>query len=374
MNTSSFDDNGFEKFIGQQDSAGLRSETTDTLKPLVSILIPAYNAEEWIADTLRSAIAQTWDRKEIIVVDDGSTDRTNAIARLFQPQGILIVRQENQGASAARNKAFSLSHGDYIQWLDADDLLAPDKIAKQMAVLDESGSKNLLFSSAWGGFLYRHYRANFVPTALWCDLSPTEWLLRKMDQNIYMQTSTWLVSRQLTEAAGPWDTRLLGDDDGEYFCRVLLGSEGVRFIAEGKVYHRTPGLAFGGLSHIGRSARKIDAHWLSMQLHIRYLRSLEESERVRIACLRYLQNSMIYFYPERPDIVGQAEHVAGELNGQLQCPHLSWKYNWMKVILGWHLAKRGRHLLLSFRWAATKFWDKVLFHVEGRRPLGDLGI
>jgi len=348
--------------------------TAPAPKPLVSILIPAHNAQEWIADTLRSAIAQTWVRKEIIVVDDGSTDQTHAIARQFEPQGVLVVRQENQGAAAARNKAFSLSRGDYIQWLDADDLLAPDKIAKQMAALDESGSQSTLFSSAWGVFLYRYYRANFIPTALWCDLSPVEWLLRKMGQNIYMQTATWLVSRRLTEAVGPWDTRLLGDDDGEYFCRVLLASDGVRFVGEGKVYYRGPGLAFGSLSHVGQSARKIDAHWLSMQLHIKYLRSLEDSERVGTACVRYLQNSLIYFYPERPDIVKQAEQIARDLGGKLQCPHLSWKYYWMRAVLGWRMAKQGQHLLLSFRWAATKFWDKTLFRIASRRPLGDPGM
>src|SRR6266850_5014325 len=98
------------------------------MKPLVSILIPAFNSEKWIADTLRSAIAQTWQRKEIIVVDDGSCDETLAIARQIEVEKVCVVTQKNQGAAAARNKAFSLSQGDYIQWLDAYDLLAPDKI------------------------------------------------------------------------------------------------------------------------------------------------------------------------------------------------------------------------------------------------------
>src|SRR5258705_7741413 len=102
------------------------------MKALVSILIPAYNAEAWLAGTLRSAIAQTWERKEIIVIDDGSIDQTLAIARRFESDGVLVLTQKNQGAAAARNKAFSLSQGDYIQWLDADDLLASDKIARQM--------------------------------------------------------------------------------------------------------------------------------------------------------------------------------------------------------------------------------------------------
>ena len=226
----------------------------EATRPLVSILIPAFNAEEWISDTLRSAIAQTWERKEIIVVDDGSSDETLAIARQFESESVRVISQKNQGAAAARNTALSHSHGDYIQWLDADDLIAPDKIAWQMKALVRCQSKRTLLSSAFGKFLYRWYRAEFVPTALWSDLSPAEWLLRKMGENLYMQTSTWLVSRELTEAAGLWDTRLLSDDDGEYFCRVLLASDSVRFVPEAKSYYRAPGAAFGGsLSYIGQS-------------------------------------------------------------------------------------------------------------------------
>src|SRR5438874_4076339 len=176
------------------------------MTPLISILIPTYNAEPWIGDTIRSALAQTWPRKEIVVVDDGSTDQTLQVARQFASRDVFVVTQENQGASAARNKAFQLCQGDYIQWLDADDLLSPDKIAKQMQ-LSNAGRKKLL-SSGWAPFTYRYYKARFVPSRLWQDLSPTEWLFTKMQFNAHMQTATWLVSRELTEAAGPWDTRL----------------------------------------------------------------------------------------------------------------------------------------------------------------------
>jgi len=129
------------------------------MKQLVSILIPAYNAEAWIADTIRSAITQTWPRKEIIVVDDGSTDQTFAVARRFASKEVAVVTQKNQGASAARNHALSLSQGDYIQWLDADDLLSPDKIASQMEASKKYPSNRILFSSGWGYFAYRTERA-----------------------------------------------------------------------------------------------------------------------------------------------------------------------------------------------------------------------
>jgi glycosyltransferase involved in cell wall biosynthesis len=335
-------------------------------EPLVSILVPAFNAEESIAETLRSAIGQTWQRKEIIVVDDGSTDQTVAIARQFESSSVRVVTGKNQGAASARNRAYSLSKGDYIQWLDADDLLAPDKIAKQIMMREQCRSKRTLLSSAWGLFMYRPYRAEFVPTALWCDLTPVEWLLRKMGQNLYMQTASWLVSRELTESAGKWDTRLLGDDDGEYFCRVLLASDGTKFTPDAKAYYRGPGLAFRSLSYIGHSSRKLEAHWLSMQLHIRYLRSMEDSDRVRAACLRYLQTSLIYFYPEKPEIVGQAEQIAKELGGELGLPRLSWKYSWMKLLFGWNLAKNGQQVLLKSRWSMEKIWDRTLFRIENR--------
>lgn len=334
------------------------------MKPLVSILIPAFNAGQWIADTITSAVRQTWPRKEIIVVDDGSRDQTLSIARQFASREVSVVTQANQGAAATRNRAFSICQGDYIQWLDADDLLASDKIARQMDAVDRGARTRTLLSSAWGRFMYRCHRAEFVPTPLWCDLPPVEWLLRKMGQNLHMQTATWLVSRELTEAAGPWNTRLLGDDDGEYFCRVLLASDGTRFIPEARMFYRMSGP--NSLSYIGRSERKMEAQFVSMQLHIDYLRSLEDSERVRAACVRYLQTWLIEFYPERLDIVEQAEQLAESLGGRLEVPRLSWKYAWIRKSFGWPLAKRAQVLMPRYKASMIRSLDKALSRLDRR--------
>jgi len=338
--------------------------TTKTAKaqPLVSILVPAFNAQDWIADTLRSAILQTWERKEIIVVDDGSTDRTLAIARQFESDSVRVVAQKNQGAASARNQALALCQGDYIQWLDADDLLAPNKIAMQMAALDQNVSRRTLLSSEFAKFLHRWQRAQFIPTGLWEDLSPTEWLLRKMGDNLFMQTATWLVSRELSEASGPWDTRMLSDDDGEYFCRVLLNSDGTIFVPDAKVYYR--GFRSSSLAYVGKSDRKRDALWLSMQLHIGYLRSLEDTPRIRDACLTYVQRNLINFYPERADIIRQAEQVAEDLGGQLRPPQLSWKYSWIKSAFGWRAAKNVSLEMRKIRWSLENSLDRGLCDLE----------
>ena len=339
------------------------------MKPLVSILIPALNAEQWIAYALQSAIAQTWQRKEIIVVDDGSRDRTAEVARRYASKEVAVVSTENQGAAAARNHALQLSQGDYIQYLDADDLLAPAKIERQLAALREVDSRRILLSSPWGCFYYRTLRAHFVRTSLWQDLSPVEWLLRKMGEQLFMQTATWLVSRELAEAAGPWDTRLYYDDDGEYFCRVLLASEGTRFVPEATVFVRSA--AWNSLSYIGNSDKKKDSLLLSMKLHIHYLRSLEDSERVRKACLAYMQAWYGYFYPERPEHVAELQGLAAQLQGRLEVPRLCWKYTWMIPVFGWKAAKGAQMVLPKIKASCTRLWDKAMYKSEApQRAIG----
>jgi glycosyltransferase involved in cell wall biosynthesis len=333
------------------------------MKPLVSILISAYNAEEWIAQTLRSAIAQTWPHKEIILVDDGSTDKTAEVARNFASSGVTVISTKNSGLSAGQNCAYRHSRGDYIQFLDADDLLAPDKVERQLAALTSSDSNRILLSSPWAPFYYRTRHARFVRNSVWQDLTPTEWLLRKLAENLHMQNATWLVGRDLAEAAGPWDESLHYDQDGEYFARVLLASERTRFVPETGIFYRVTGS--GRVSYIGNSDKKKQSLLRSMQLHIRYLFSLEDSERVRKACLAYLQNWYPAFNPGPPDLVEELKRMAGELNGHLEEPPLAWKYAWMKPIFGLKNAKSAQIVFPQLKASCIRRWDKLMYRLEG---------
>ena len=335
------------------------------MNPLISILIPAYNAERWIAETIRSALAQTWLRKEIIIVDDGSDDQTLAIARQFASKNVSVVTQENQGASTARNRALTLSQGEFIQWLDADDVLSPDKVAKQIQASSRHNNKQTLLSCRWAYFYHRLDGAKFTPTSLWCDLSPVEWLIRKMGQNLHMPPATWLVTRELTEAAGPWDERLSLDDDGEYFCRVILASDAIQFVPEGKVFYRKSG--FSSLSSWDHSLKKLESQLRSMQAHVAYVRSLENSERVRAACLNYLQIRFIHFYPEQIALIEQLQQLAATLGGRLDIPQLPWKYSLMQKILGWTVTKQFRHCYNQSKSFIMGFFDKMLFCTQRAR-------
>ncbi len=110
----------------------------------VSILIPCHNAERWIAAAIESALAQTWPSKEVIVVDDGSTDGSRAIIERFQDR----IRWEtgpNQGGNTARNRLLELSRGEWLQYLDADDFLLPEKVSCQMEFLADQAEADVIF-------------------------------------------------------------------------------------------------------------------------------------------------------------------------------------------------------------------------------------
>ena len=193
-----------------------------------------------------------------------------------------------------------------------------------------------------------------------------------MEKNLHMQTATWLVSRELTQAAGPWNTQLLVNNDGEYFCRVLLGSDGVRFVPDARVFYRMPG--FDRVSYIGQSERKMESLFLALELHIRYLHTLEDSDRVRTACVNLLQTWLSTFYPDRLDLVEKAEQLAESLGGRLEVPGLSWKYAWIQKSIGWPLAKRAQLVMRQAKWFTLRSWDKVLSRFDSRDLAACVGL
>jgi len=328
---------------------------------LVSILIPAYNAERWINETIKSALGQTWPNCEIIVVDDGSTDNTYDIARGYQSKSVKVIRQENMGASVARNTAISLAQGDYIQWLDADDLIAADKISLQLEEGNNVKNSLILLSSSFGTFFYRQEKAKFIPTALWKDLLPVEWLLTRFADRVWMNPAVWLVSRRLTEQVGSWDERLTLNDDGEYFARVVAACEAVKFIPEAKSYYRQANAKSLSKTQTHKASESL---FLSLKLSYGYLLALEESERTRAAVLGHLQNCLILFYPEEHEILAKADEFASDLRGNLSKPELKSKYFVVRKIFGWNTAKRLAITLPKLKKRVFGNYDRLMFFFE----------
>lgn len=114
------------------------------MTPQVSILIPCYNADRWVGQAIESALAQSWQEKEVIVVDDGSTDGSLEVIKRFDGR----IRWEsgpNRGGNMARNRLLELASGEWVQYLDADDYLLPDKIVTQIEFLAEHPATDIVF-------------------------------------------------------------------------------------------------------------------------------------------------------------------------------------------------------------------------------------
>ena len=115
-------------------------------EPRVSVVVPAYNAQDYIVETLESAINQRFYSFEIIVVDDGSTDETHAIVEKYRDRGVILLTQSNAGIGAARNRALSAARGEFIALLDADDVWEPEYLQTMIAFLDQNPEVSIAFS------------------------------------------------------------------------------------------------------------------------------------------------------------------------------------------------------------------------------------
>jgi glycosyltransferase involved in cell wall biosynthesis len=305
------------------------------VKPLVSILIPCYNADQWLADTVKSALAQTWDNTEIIVVDDGSTDGSLAIAQSFEAANLKVISQPNQGASAARNRALRTAQGDFIQYLDADDLLARDKIERQIELLLKH--QNCIAAGAWARFYRSIDEATFKPEPVWQEMLPVDWLICSWEGGGMMHPAAWLAPRAIVEAAGLWNENLSLNDDGEYFSRVILASHQIKFCAGARSYYRS-GIS-GSLSGT-TSAAGLESAFQSLELCTSYLLNQENNPRTRHACATALQRFIYATYPDATNLVQKAEKKVHHLGGSDLQPTGGTVFQILANTVGWKQAKQ----------------------------------
>ena len=312
------------------------------MTPLVSILIPCHNAAPWLAQTLESALAQTWPHQEILVVDDGSTDGSASIAHTYAGRGVRLVPQENRGAAAARNHAIREAHGEFFQFLDADDLISPDKVSAQLALLS-ARPPGTIASCAWGRFAEDPAAARFLDKAVFQDFSPIDFLVLSARTGAMMHPSSWLVPRAVAERAGPWDESLTLNDDGEYFCRVLLASAGLAFTSGGRSYYRS-GLP-GSLSQ-RRDERSRRSQFHSVELIAQHLLAAEDSPRTRRACANYYQRFLHDFFPAPRELMHAAAARVAELGGtDLDRPAMGPRTAALARFIGWKNVRRLKHWL-----------------------------
>lgn len=252
---------------------------------LVSIIIPCYNAERYLQDTLDSVRSQTCGDWELILVNDGSSDGTAALVdacAAASPERVRVLHLANGGAAAARNAGLALARGDHVQYLDADDILLPDALASRLSALREQGADlaygdwQRLVEGAAGVFSLRDICAHTLEEV-------------HADAELATFTRFWsppaalLYTRALVERIGPWQQRLAPVEDARYLQDAAR--QGARFVhVPGVMAHYR---VFDGPSHSRRSplrfARAVHENALDAEVIWRQSGRLDRERRMLLA-------------------------------------------------------------------------------------------
>ena len=313
------------------------------MNPKVSILIPAYNAERFVGAAMQSALDQTWANTEIILVDDGSKDQTLAVAGRYESAKVKIMRQENRGPAAARNAALREGQGDFLQYLDADDLLSPDKIREQVVLLRQYPNY-LSVSSAMYFFDGEDPDRGLLERSGAVDTDdPVQFLMQLLGSEGRTRTvpyGAWLTPRAVANAAGPWDDSVPSpDDDGEYFARVMLASQGLRASKTGRYYYRK--FRGGGSYSTTYSEKNVRGRLHSMNCKANYLLARTKDPRAYRALADRYVDLAFGAYPAFPKLTEEALQKAKEMGGTDYIPPFgTWKGDLLSKMLGWKAAKR----------------------------------
>jgi glycosyltransferase involved in cell wall biosynthesis len=175
---------------------------------MVSVVIPCYNAEPFIAETIESVLHQTYADFELVLVDDGSTDRTAEILGSYSDPRVRVIRQANAGISAARNRGVAESRGSHVAFLDNDDLWLPEKLERQVAVLDRDPEIGLVYSDAFVMSEDGRLRNTFSD---WMAL-PSGQVFEALLARNAIPTSTVMMRRTVFEAVGPFAPYKISQD------------------------------------------------------------------------------------------------------------------------------------------------------------------
>lgn len=310
---------------------------------LVSILIPLYNSEEWIAETITSLLEQTHQNIEIIIIDDSSTDNSFQIAKTFSSEKVKVFQQAHKGACAARNKAFEISKGDYIQYIDADDILSPTKIYSQLKLLSNNDNRTIA-SCGWTKFIKEYKHLKVKPQFINKSYSnPIQWLTDAWSENEMGQTSIWLTPRNLIEKTGGWNETLTVNQDGEFFCRVLLNASGILYHDDVIVYYRIGNPQ--SITHREKSFEKGESLLKSYKLYENYLKNYLKNVNIKKAVGHNYLKFIYHYNDSHPILVQKAWEHFNNLNVGKPWGVCGRKFSYVVFLFGFNNALKLKNKL-----------------------------
>ena len=213
---------------------------------LVSVIIPAYNCAEYVAETLESVLSQEYAALEVIVVNDGSKDSTMEVLRSFGDR-IRVIDQKNAGPPAARNAGILAARGEYVAFVDADDIWLPGKVAAQAQHLDANPEVGTVFTGwrVWdpdgeGRFRRPH---DLMQTHVGSEVDELNsgWLYARLLLNCELLTSTVMLRSSILRRMGGFDLALWNGDDYDFWLRASREARITKLASQGVLYRSLPG-------------------------------------------------------------------------------------------------------------------------------------
>lgn len=310
--------------------------------PLVSVVIACRNEARWIGETLRCVLGQTHAALDVVVVDDGSTDSTPGIVASFGDPRLRLIRGSATGACAARNAGLRAARGGLIQMLDGDDLMAADKIERQVERWRRDGDRHVYFGP-YASFAHDPDQAIQEPKPNWADMSGHAWLVSCWRHGGMMAPHSWLTPRALVDAAGPWNEKLLQNQDGEWFSRVLLASDGVRYCPDALSHYRIG--VKPSISRRDDHAARLSRYDATRLMATRLLTAPEADAETRAACAAAFEELMFVTWVRYPDLAARArKHLRACGGADLRMPYRGELFRRTRRLVGWRLACRIQHL------------------------------
>ena len=187
--------------------------------PLVSIITPAFNARATIGYTIESVLSQTFSDFEMIIVDDGSTDNTAQLINNIKDERIVYIFQSNKDRAEARNHGIGIARGDYIAFLDSDDLWMQDKLEKQVPLLDENPEIGLVYSDLY--YFAHQTGEDLLQYSKKVKLHKGTVPVRLIIERNFIQSPTPIIRREVFEEVGLFDTCLIPVEDWDMWIRIV---------------------------------------------------------------------------------------------------------------------------------------------------------
>tara|TARA_B100000809_G_C15046108_1_gene497306 strand:- start:24 stop:974 length:951 start_codon:yes stop_codon:yes gene_type:complete len=310
---------------------------------LVSIIIPLYNAEKYIEETIQCLLSQTYTNIEIIVIDDHSSDDSYKLVSQIKSDKITLVKNPKKGACSARNHGFNISKGEYIQYLDADDIMINSKIETQIRLI-KSLNNNVIAFGNWLRFYDTLENSKTTSTQLNKDYNqPLNCLIDSWNGKGMVPIHSWLTPTDIIRKAGQWNESLSHNQDGEFFSRVLIHAESLKFCTNATVYYRS-GIE-GSISSGSQNKNQAESQLYSYQLYVKNLQGFIEHQELRKALGNNFLNFMYRFYDLHPNLVKTAEEEFKKLNIGKMWPVGGQKFKVICKIVGYKNALKLKHII-----------------------------